>query len=285
MELSPKTTETYAGRKLVEQLEYAASSLEPSEGFKLELHGVKAIPVMQKELEAYFGASLDAKIGADIVLGYNTLSNEMVLEELSFAIKGIEGRAKLFRTHTLGYIPVIEIRSEQFDSKTVAMDYEQGPVLLAGLGIENFDSTKGTSYKDWRDSIIAQTSAWQITERLDIPLAFHGDFVESVSLMRSETMDLSHYKMSHTSKMTKSIILFNEDETTDHTEMSVQSIKDLDEHALPIAIQSYRKTPDIFSSGGYKVSRVHTQMLPLDESSFHDLNNTLEEIAYIRSNT
>ncbi|MDB5179383.1 MAG: hypothetical protein JWN12_15 [Candidatus Saccharibacteria bacterium] len=280
MELSPKTAETYSGKKLIELLAFATSDLEPGIGFKLQLEGVHAIPVMLKELEAYFDASLDEQRGANIVLGYDDLTQKMVLDEFSFPLKGIQGAAKLMRTETLGYVPLIQVRNKQFDSRQEFMDYDQSRVLLAGFGIEDF-STYGTErYADWRDTVVSKTSAWQVTEKIQIPIAFDETSAQSITLSRSETIDLANFKMIQHNTITRSIISFHEDGSTDHSEMTLDSIKDLDQHDLPISLKTYRKTPDILADEGKIVSHEHTQMLPLSHNNFTTFQNALQEIIH-----
>jgi hypothetical protein len=282
MELSSQTAETYSGKKLIELLTYATNDLEPGIGFKLQLEGVHAIPVMHKELEAYFDASLDEKKGATIVLGYDDLSEKMVLDEFAFPLKGIQGAARLLRTETLGYVPIIQVRNKQFDSRHEFMDHDQSNVLLAGFGIEDFTTFGKDNYADWRDTVVSKTSAWQVTEKLETPIAIDEQSEQSMTLSRSETIDLSKFKMVQHNAVTRSIILFNEDGTTDHTEMTLDSIKDLDQHDLPISLRTYRKTPDILADEGNLITHESRQMLPLSHDNFTTFKNALDEIIHQR---
>lgn len=283
MESLPNSAETYAGKKLSELLDYATNDLEPGAGFRLQLEGIQAVPVMHQELEAYFKAELDAKKGAQVVLAFDELTNEMVLSNFSYPLKDVEGSAQLIRTQTLGYVPVIEIRSKQFDSRQAAISFDQSKVLLAGFGIEDFSLFAPEQYKDWRDMLVTQSRAWQVTEKVEIPLAFDADSIQSTTLIRRSTMDLSRFEMIQHAAITRSIVRFHPEGQTDHTDMTLESVKNLDQQELPISVKTYTKKIDIFEESGHIISKEHTTMLPLNKGNFLDFRSALEDVIQLRN--
>lgn len=285
MEPTINTEETYTQRKLSELLDVATDKLLPGSGYKLSLQGVPATPLMHKELEAFFGTSLDAEAGADITLGYDELSGQMVLADFSFPIKGIDGVARLLRTETIGYIPAIIIRNQPFRSRNEYYSHKRGNDLLLGFGIDNIPSYDEVAYAQWRAKVLVASRGWHLKEALEIPLNLDIDSAQTITLQNEEAFDLASAKLLRKKSITRSIMLFNsDDDSTQHIEQTLESATDKDSHTMPMYTRTYKKSRDPIVINAEDVTDSEMKALRMDRNSYNDFKNSLEDIIAIRKN-
>lgn len=272
--------EIYSERKLTELLEFVTKDLQPGPGYKLTLEGLTADKLVHKELEAFFGASLDASAGAKVELGFNALTDQLVLQELAFPIKGTDGVAKLLRTDTIGYIPSIEMRQQPFRATSQFMSYEDGQKLLAGFGIFDIPSYDPIAYKEWRAELLSKTKGWHLVERLEVPLGVTDLAVQTTTLTNEQSFNALKSEVVRSRSFTRSIMMFNDNqETVDHTDSVIESSPGNVNEPVRIYTQTYTRSIDPFAMNTTSTTEPILKPIALDEDSYTDFSNALSEVA------
>lgn len=273
--------EIYSERKLSELIEFATRDLQPGPGYQLRLEGVKPTALTHKELEAFFGATFDETQGASLDLIYNQDIEQMVLRELSFPLKGLDGRAQLLRTDTIGYIPVIEMRGNPFKSRSAYMSYDDGQRVLEGFGIPEIPSYDPLAYMHWRAGVLSKTQGWHLIERLEVPLAVSQNSVQTSTLINEETVTPDLLHVSQRRSLTRSIVLFDDtNSSTSHIDYTVES----EEAALCMYKQTYQKSMHEYALNFEEVTDSKLVPIGLNENSYHDFSNALLEVIHVRNN-
>jgi hypothetical protein len=274
--------EVYSERKLSELLEFATKDLQPGPGYKLDLEGVPASPLTHKELEAAFGASLDATRGANISLSYNDAAQQMVLQELSYPLQGIVGRARLHRTTTIGYTPSIELPNATFIpgrqiSKQIT--YADGQRILAGFGIDEIPGYDPKAYKQWRADVLSKTRGWHLKERQEVPLGITADSVQSSTLVKEESLQLLGQDRLETLRkqsLTRSIVILNDmDGINSHIDFTVEVEGDM----TRMYKQVYKKAgfDPLLVDFEENITDSRLEPITLNANSYYDFSNALLE--------
>lgn len=283
MEHKTHNEESYTQKQLTELLNLASENLIPSKGYSLRLEGVRSSASQHAGLEVFFGTYLDDEAGANLTLGYDETSNQLLLRELSYPMKDISGFVKLIHTETISYIPVIEIRNQLLKTPEEYLSHEDGNNLLVGFGIEDIPTSDKSTYAYWRSKVLSKTRGWHLKEELEIPLGLTLDSAQSVIIQNEEALNLKNKKMLQKKSFTRSIVLFDEESNaTSHTEQTIESFLDKNEHTMPMYTRTYNKSRDPFVLNSEQIDTPTLKALPLDHNSYHDFKNALEEAVATR---
>jgi len=289
MNLSPENYEEYAQPRLKDLLEYATQDLQPGPGYELTLEGVQANTQTHKALEDFFQVGLSKEAGALMELGYNELTEQIILKSLIFPIAGIEGTARLLRTDTIGYIPVVEIRGQPFKTKASYMSHKDGGKVLRGFGVDNIPSYDPTAYRQWRGDVLSQTKGWHLVEKLDIPEAILDGAAQSTTLRSEEVIretDDRSIELIRKKSLIRSIVVFDDEAgTTQHTNHILEFTSDKEDSPVLLFKESYLRSPDPFIINGVgsdAISQATMVRSHFDRNTFADFSNLLAEIIHTR---
>lgn len=274
--------ETYSERKLGELLDIATSDLQPGPGYKLTLQGVHATVLQHKELEAFFGASLDFEQGATIELGYHPVAEQLVLEGLSYPISGTDGTAQLARTDLI-YVPIIEIQNQPFKTRGLSMSLEHGSGLLEGFGIGSIPSYDEERYSYWRDELLEKTKGWHLNETMTIPQAVTDDASQAVVLQHSAAYNHTDGATTESRSITRSITLFDsQTQSTSHIDVILS--KDYEDYRDVVRAykRTYRKVHSPIVIHDELVEDSRLDAVAIDEGTYHDFSNALNEAIFLR---
>lgn len=269
--------ERYGEKKLGELLEYATNLLVPGPGYSLELDGMNANTLMHNELEAYFGHSIDTDLGMKVTLGYDEMSEGLVLKTLDAPIKGTSGHAYLFKTETLGYQPSLEFHGKLYTARKEFIDPAIVDRILPSLGIDAAPTKNQKDYQSWRESLLQKTSGWHLLERREIPEAASEQAVQFSTLQREETLDLKNLNASSIRSFTRTIVQFEGDERH-HTEQVLEMNEDMAGKHLHQYLKSYSVTADSpFVDFEDVIKDQPLTNIVLTEGSFKDAVRALSE--------
>ncbi|MDN5275586.1 MAG: hypothetical protein JWN33_235 [Candidatus Saccharibacteria bacterium] len=296
MERIVDKNETYSNRRLSETLEFATRNLQPGPGYHLTLEGVPASNLTRNELEAFFGSELNNDSGAKLELGYDELSKQLVLDKLSFPIRGVEGTAQLIRTDSIGYTPLIEIRGKTFRAASEAMDDETTSRMLTGFNIDTIPPQNTHAYTLWRAELLAQTRGWHLLERLDIPFALDAHAGQMATLMNEEALRPNSFEVIQKRSLTTSIILYPESFATflptstevptsykSHVDVTLETVSGIDNKPVVRQYKQVYKTDPDAAVFGETIYDSRLEAFPITRDSYQSWLSNLQEIIAVRN--
>lgn len=287
METLLATGEKYTERSLREKLDFVTDTLLPGPGYNLTLEGLQAPVLTLKELSAYFGVELDDTAGALVSLGYNPNAHKLALEQVAFPIKGSDKVAQLVSVEAGGYIPAIEgfipemaKGSITTGEKQDAISYDKADALLRSFGITEAPLDSASTYRDWRDTVLEQSSGWHLIETLQISDAVTTDSIQYTTLRREDALSLQRERMVDIRQFTRTIVQYDTDNGSQHfTEQVLESSQGTDVKNLRLYLNSYSKTPDIiFGDMKANISEPQLTAIQLNRESYENYSSALEKV-------
>jgi len=274
--------ERYAEKKLGELLTNATDSLRPGIGYSLELDGMQPTKLAAKELEAYFGHTLDTSSGMKVTLAYDSENERLTLKQLDAPIRGAHGVARLFRTETLGYVPSIEINGQAYNARGSIMDSSFAEGLLSAFSIDQAPTQDARAYQEWRDTLLERTSGWHLVEKLEIPETATLDTVQFSTLQKEATLNLAKGVMASTRSFTRSIVQFD-NETRHHTEQVLEMSNNVGDIQLVQYLKTFSLTADNPFVDYLDIrTNERLQVIPLTEDSHIDTARALTDAIHAR---